>query len=140
MTDVISVTDCSGKVKHSTVFFTDTSVAAHCKVAENSDFFVCTACLLPGFYKRTVVELKLKSVVLYVNEPVVRDGVPLPKCDAVFFASSSAVEYFVAQYGAKTLTGMEIYVIGEPTRNALPPRFRKRAILMPLAKPVAQDA
>ena len=58
----------------------------------------------------------------------------------VFFASSSAVEYFVAQYGAKTLTGMEIYVIGEPTRNALPPRFRKRAILMPLAKPVAQDA
>ena len=83
---------------------------------------------------------KVDDVVLYVNEPVVRDGVPLPKCDAVFFASSSAVEYFVAQYGAKTLTGMEIYVIGEPTRNALPPRFRKRAILMPLAKPVAQDA
>ena len=48
-------------------------------------------------------------------------------------------ESFVAQYGAKTLSGMEIYVIGEPTRNALPPRFRKRAVLMPLAKPVMLD-
>ncbi|MBQ9740868.1 MAG: uroporphyrinogen-III synthase, partial [Kiritimatiellae bacterium] len=82
---------------------------------------------------------KVDDVVLYGNEPVVRDGVPLPKCDAVFFASSSAVEFFVAQYGAKTLSGMEIYVIGEPTRNALPPRFRKRAVLMPLAKPVMLD-
>jgi hypothetical protein len=34
---------------------------------------------------------------------------------------------------------MEIYVIGEPTHNALPPRLRKRAKLMPLAKPVMQD-
>ena len=82
---------------------------------------------------------KVDDVVLYGNEPVVRDGVPLPECDAVFFASSSAVECFVAQYGSKTLSGMEIYVIGEPTRNALPPRLRKRAKLMPLAKPVMQD-
>jgi uroporphyrinogen-III synthase len=74
------------------------------------------------------------DVVLYGNEPVVRDGVPLPKCDAVFFASSSAVKYFVAQYGAKTLSGKEIYVIGEPTRNALPIRFRRRAVLMPIAE------
>ena len=83
---------------------------------------------------------KVDDVVLYRNEPVVRDGIPLPECAAVFFASSSAVECFVAQYGAKTLASMEIYVIGEPTRNALPPRFRKRAILMPLAKPVTRDA
>ena len=82
---------------------------------------------------------KVDDVVLYGNEPVVRDGVPLPKCDAVFFASSSAVEFFVAQYGAKTLSSMDIYVIGEPTRNALPPRLRKRAKLMPLARPVMQD-
>ena len=83
---------------------------------------------------------KVDDVVLYGNEPVVRNGMPIPECDAVFFASSSAVECFVAQYGAKALTRMEIYVIGEPTRNALPPRLRKRAKLMPLAKPVAQDA
>ena len=83
---------------------------------------------------------KVDDVVLYRNEPVVRDGIPLLECAAVFFASSSAVECFVAQYGAKTLASMEIYVIGEPTRNALPPRFRKRAILMPLAKPVTRDA
>ena len=74
------------------------------------------------------------DVVLYGNEPVVRDGIPLPKCEAVFFASSSAVECFVAQYGAKALTDLEIYVIGEPTRSALPPRYRKRAVLMPLWK------
>lgn len=83
---------------------------------------------------------KVDDVVLYSNEPVVRDGVSLPKCDALFFASSSAVEFFVAQYGAKPLSGMDVYVIGEPTRNALPPRFRKRAKLMPLAKPVIQNA
>ena len=82
---------------------------------------------------------KVDDVVLYVNKPVVRDGVLRPKCDAVFFASSSAVEFFVAQYGAKALSCMEIYVIGEPTRNALPPRFRKRAKLMPLAKPIFQE-
>ena len=64
----------------------------------------------------------------------------LPECEAVFFASSSAVEYFVRQYGVKALSGLEIYVIGEPTRASLPPRFRKRAVLLPLAKPVVQDA
>jgi uroporphyrinogen-III synthase len=83
---------------------------------------------------------KVDDVVLYSNEPVVRDGVALPGCDAVFFASSSAVESFLTQYGAKTLAGMEIYVIGEPTRNVLPPRFRKRAMLMPLARPLLHDA
>ena len=77
---------------------------------------------------------KVDDVVLYVNEPVAREGIALPECEAAFFASSSAVEHFVSQYGAKVLSGMEIYVIGAPTRNALPPRCRKRAVLMPLWK------
>lgn len=83
---------------------------------------------------------KVDDVVLYGNEPVVREEMSLPECEAVFFASSSAVEYFVRQYGVKALSGLEIYVIGEPTRASLPPRFRKRAVLLPLAKPVVQDA
>ena len=72
------------------------------------------------------------DIVLYDNTPVDRD-VALPVTDAVFFASSSAVEAFVGRYGAKRLRGVDIYVIGEPTRNALPQRMRKRAMLMPLA-------
>lgn len=79
---------------------------------------------------------KVDDVVLYANEPVARDGISLPKCDAVFFASSSAVEYFVERYGSKTLSSMEIYVIGEPTRSALPQRFRRRAVLLPLARQI----
>ena len=72
------------------------------------------------------------DAVLYVNTPVSRDGVPLPEFDAVFFASSSAVRAFVGQYGAKAMYGREIFVIGEPTRNALPSRLRSKARLMPL--------
>lgn len=77
------------------------------------------------------------DVVLYGNDPVVRDDVPLPKVDAVFFASSSGVEGFLSQYGTKSLSGKEIYVIGEPTRNALPRRLQAKAQLMPLARPEA---
>ena len=72
------------------------------------------------------------DVVLYDNTPVSRDCVSLPEFDAVFFASSSAVCAFVGQYGAKAMSGKEIFVIGEPTRNALPPRLRSKARLMPL--------
>ena len=72
----------------------------------------------------------VEDVVLYDNRPVRRDVMPLPPCDAVFFASASAVEAFLGQYGAKSLARREIYVIGEPTRHALPPCLRSRATLI----------
>ena len=61
----------------------------------------------------------VEDVVLYDNVPVRREGCPLPPCDAVFFASASAVEAFLDQYGAKALARKELYVMGEPTRRAL---------------------
>lgn len=73
------------------------------------------------------------DVILYDNMPVARPGVGLPAFDAVFFASSSAVEAFLEQYGGRVLSGKEILVIGEPTRNSLPVRFRSAARLMSLA-------
>lgn len=73
------------------------------------------------------------DVVLYDNSPVLREAVPLPKFDAVFFASTSGVESFVGRYGVKGLSAKDIFVIGEPTRNALPPGLRAKAHLMPLA-------
>jgi uroporphyrinogen-III synthase len=75
------------------------------------------------------------DVVLYGNKPVTRCGVPLPDVDAVFFASVSGVEAFVRQYGARVLSRKEIYVIGMPTRNALPLRLRGKAHILPLAAP-----
>ena len=73
------------------------------------------------------------DIVLYDNRPVLRDGVALPEFDAVFFASTSGVESFTSRYGVKGLPGKDIFVIGEPTRNALPRRLRAKAHLMPLA-------
>ncbi len=75
---------------------------------------------------------KVDDVVLYDNVPVLHPG-PLPPHDAVFFASASAVEVFLAQNGTKALAGKGIYVIGEPTRSALPPRLQSLARLLPLA-------
>ena len=73
------------------------------------------------------------DVVLYGTATVTHEGRPLPACDAVFFASASAVEGFLSQYGAAALARREIYVIGEPTRLALPRRCRSRAKLFPLS-------
>lgn len=73
------------------------------------------------------------DVVLYDNVPIRRPGVALPRFDAVFFASASAVESYLAQHGAGTLRGKAVYVIGEPTRRALPARMRRGAVPFPLA-------
>ena len=64
-------------------------------------------------------DASVEDVVLYDNVPVRREGCPLPPCEAVFFASASAVEAFLEQYGAKALARKELYVMGEPTRRAL---------------------
>ena len=76
---------------------------------------------------------RVDDVVLYGNAPVCRGALPLPEFDAVFFASTSGVEAFIGQYGVKALSGKEMFTIGEPTRNALPPKLRTKARLMPLA-------
>ena len=72
---------------------------------------------------------RVDDVVLYDNEPCAPDG-PLPPFDDVFFASASAVEAFVARYGAAALRGRGIFVMGEPTRAALPQRMRGRCVLL----------
>ena len=72
---------------------------------------------------------RVDDVVLYDNEPCAPDG-PLPPFDDVFFASASAVEAFVARYGAAALRGRGIFVMGEPTRAALPQRMRGRCALL----------
>ncbi|MGN0847169.1 MAG: SAM-dependent methyltransferase [Kiritimatiellia bacterium] len=51
----------------------------------------------------------------------------LPPFDDVFFASASAVESFLAQYGAGRLRGKGVHVMGQPTRAALPARVAAKA-------------
>ena len=70
--------------------------------------------------------------ILYDNLPVVHADPP-PPFDAVFFASASAVEVYIAQYDIRSLTGKAIYVIGRPTLSAQPPSLSRRAIILPLS-------
>jgi len=69
---------------------------------------------------------KVADVVLYDNEPCAPGDV-LPPFDDVFFASASAVESFISQYGAAKLRGKGVHVMGQPTRAALPPRIAAAA-------------
>lgn len=69
---------------------------------------------------------EVDDIVLYDNVPV-RHAEPLPPFDEVFFASASAVEVFLAQYGAAKLRGKGLLVMGQPTRAALPERMRAKA-------------
>ncbi len=55
--------------------------------------------------------------VLYTNAAVPYET--LPAFDAVFFASASAVEVFVAAWGVAALEGKTVLVIGRPTAAAL---------------------
>ncbi len=69
---------------------------------------------------------KVDDMVLYDNE-FCAPADKLPPFDDVFFASASAVESFLAQYGASKLRGKGLYVMGAPTRAALPSTMRPRA-------------
>ena len=75
----------------------------------------------------------VEDLVLYDTVPVRHSG-PLPPHDAAFFASASAVEFYLAAYGAKALCGKDIYVMGEPTRAALPLRFRRKSRITNIAR------
>ena len=57
------------------------------------------------------------DVQLYANEPVTYPA--LPKFDAVFFASASAVDAFLSQSPPEALTGKAVVTIGKPTSAAL---------------------
>ena len=69
---------------------------------------------------------KVDDVVLYENRACAPEGV-LPPFDDVFFASASAVESFLARYGARALRGKGVLVMGGPTRAALPKSFSAKA-------------
>jgi len=74
---------------------------------------------------------KVDDVILYDNEFCAPSDT-LPPFDDVFFASASAVESFIARYGASKLRGKGICVMGEPTRAALPPAGRRCAVALRL--------
>ena len=69
---------------------------------------------------------KVDDVVLYDNCECAPEGA-LPPFDDVFFASASAVEAFVARYGAGALRGKGVLVMGGPTRNALPKKLSAKS-------------
>jgi len=69
------------------------------------------------------------DVVLYDNVPV-EPADPPPPYDAVHFASASAVEVFLARYGEAALAGKDVYVMGRPTRAALPAAVADRARIL----------
>ena len=72
------------------------------------------------------VGAKVDDEVLYDNE-FCSPADHLPPFDDVFFASASAVESFLSQYGAAKLRGKGIPVMGQPTRAALPKALAAKA-------------
>ncbi|MBO4287650.1 MAG: uroporphyrinogen-III C-methyltransferase [Kiritimatiellae bacterium] len=62
---------------------------------------------------------EVERVTLYDNLPVEDGETELPPFDAVVFASASAVETYVRRFGAASLDGKPVAVIGKPTAAAL---------------------
>ncbi len=77
---------------------------------------------------------KVDDVVLYENRACAPEGT-LPPFDDVFFASASAVESFVARYGARALCGKGVLVMGGPTRAVLPKSFSTKARIFDILTP-----
>ncbi len=63
---------------------------------------------------------KVKDVVLYENVRIEHES--LPAFDAVFFASSSAADAFVDQWGVQSLKNRTVCAIGAPTFQTLEKR------------------
>jgi uroporphyrinogen-III synthase len=68
----------------------------------------------------TELGAQVRDCVLYQNERIDYDR--LPAFEAVFFASSSAVESFESQWGVDALAGKTVVSIGKPTVEALEAR------------------
>ena len=77
---------------------------------------------------------EVDDVVLYANRACAPEGA-LPPFDDVFFASASAVESFVARYGAGALRGKGVFVMGGPTHAALPKSFSAKARIFDILTP-----
>lgn len=63
------------------------------------------------------LDAKVTDCILYRNDPIKYDS--LGEFDAVFFASASAVETFIAQWGTTALKDKVIAAIGKPTQEGL---------------------
>ena len=71
---------------------------------------------------------RVDDVVLYEN--LVRaPEEAIPPFDDVFFASASAVEAFIGNYGVRTLRGKGVFVMGGPTRSALPKSLATKSLV-----------
>ncbi|MBP5509488.1 MAG: uroporphyrinogen-III C-methyltransferase [Kiritimatiellae bacterium] len=62
---------------------------------------------------------EVESITLYDNLPVEDGETEVPPFDAAVFASASAVETYVGRFGAASLEGKTVAVIGKPTAAAL---------------------
>jgi len=60
---------------------------------------------------------EVEDCIIYTNQPLMYDA--LPEFDAIFFASASAVEVYLEQWGAQQLQNKTILTIGRPTVKAL---------------------
>ncbi len=60
---------------------------------------------------------EVEDCIIYTNEQIKYDS--LPCFDAIFFASASAVEAYLDQWGTKFLANITILTIGKPTVKAL---------------------
>lgn len=74
---------------------------------------------------------EVEDCILYRNESLAYDT--LPEFDAVFFASGSAVEAFVALAGQAAWQGKTVFVIGEPTVKVLARYGRAADLVSPEA-------
>lgn len=72
------------------------------------------AALADGLRKH---QAEVADVILYANRPISYPA--CPAFDAVFFASTSAVEAFLSQWGKDRLVGKTILTMGKPTAGAL---------------------
>ena len=71
---------------------------------------------------------RVDDVVLYEN--LVRaPEEAMPPFDDVFFASASAVEAFIGNYGVRALRGKGVFVMGGPTRSALPKSLATKSLV-----------
>jgi uroporphyrinogen III methyltransferase/synthase len=60
---------------------------------------------------------RVEDKIIYQNQAIHHEE--LPEFDALFFASSSAVDQFIAAWGVDALKGKEVVAIGAPTADTL---------------------
>ena len=71
---------------------------------------------------------RVDDVVLYENLARASEEA-LPPFDDAFFASASAVEAFIGNYGVRALRGKGVLAMGGPTRSALPKSLATKSLV-----------